>query len=134
MPYQGCTVSLALNPAHEGLLSKLIVVDIAPSKGKISPDFGNYLKAMRKVQSGIDEGQVKTRKDAETILKEVEAVRLLFHEENGELNQAVGFRYQTMATNESSQIRRNVSAALANLVRQSRRGSRRNWGISIRGE
>lgn len=68
------SVSLALSPDHGSLLSKLIVVDIAPSKGAISPDFANYLKAMRKVQAAAEEGTVKTRKDADGILAEYESV------------------------------------------------------------
>lgn len=70
------TVSFALNPIHGALLSKLIVVDIAPSVGAISPDFANYLKGMRKVQEASENGSVKTRKDADAILAEYESVSL----------------------------------------------------------
>jgi hypothetical protein len=57
-------------------LSHLIVADIAPSKGPLSPDFISYTEAMQAIESA----GVKTRKEALEILHEVEQVfRFLFH-------------------------------------------------------
>jgi len=63
-------MSLALAPSlPENLISNLIVADIAPSRGPLSPEFRNYFKAMTR----IEKENVKTRKEAQDILKPYEA-------------------------------------------------------------
>ena len=65
-------MAVALNPElPEGLLSKLIVADIAPSKGPLSDEFTGYMEAMKK----IEDSNVHTRKEAQDILKPYEPVR-----------------------------------------------------------
>lgn len=71
----GLIVSLALHPQHGELLSKLIVVDIAPSRGNIGSEFVKYIDGMKRVRSAIEDGSVRTKKQAEEILKEIEPVR-----------------------------------------------------------
>lgn len=68
-------MAVALNPdLPVGLLSHLIVADMAPSRGPLSPEFRSYVKAMKQ----IEESQVTTRKEAQNILIPYERVRLLF--------------------------------------------------------
>lgn len=48
------------------LIKNLIVADIAPSRGRLSPDFEMYLQAMHK----IEDSKLKTRKEADHMLHE----------------------------------------------------------------
>ena len=57
-------------------LSQLIVVDIAPSIGKLSSDFISYVSAMREIEA-LPPGVIKTRTDADNILKAYEPVCFL---------------------------------------------------------
>jgi hypothetical protein len=64
-------MALALSPdLPPGLLSRLIVADIAPSKGALSPEFRSYTDAMQR----IEKSQITTRKGANDIIQEVESV------------------------------------------------------------
>jgi pimeloyl-ACP methyl ester carboxylesterase len=65
-------MALALHPEYRSLLERLIVVDISPAKGPISGDFAQYLKAMREIRKQLDAGQIKTKKDANALLVDVE--------------------------------------------------------------
>lgn len=47
------------------------MVDIAPGVGSISPEFREYLTAMKE----IDDANVKSRKEADVILQKYEKVR-----------------------------------------------------------
>jgi len=68
-------MALALSPElPKELLSNLIVVDIAPSKGDLSSEFRGYVEAMKK----IVRSNVSTRKEAQDILSEYENVYFLF--------------------------------------------------------
>lgn len=66
-------MAVALHPdlPHD-LLAHLMVADIAPSKGALSPEFQGYVEAMKK----IEESKVTTRKDAQHILSSYEPVGL----------------------------------------------------------
>lgn len=64
-------MSVALSPElPKGLLTHLIVADIAPSKGALSPEFQSYVEAMKK----IEESHVTTRQEAQKILAPYEPV------------------------------------------------------------
>lgn len=66
-------MSVALNPyldAHPDILKNLIVVDIAPVKGKMSKVFHNYVEAMQKIENS----NIKTRKEAAEFLSTYEKV------------------------------------------------------------
>lgn len=64
-------MSVALSQGlPQNLLSKLIVVDIAPARGALSSEFRDYTYAM----SRIEHGQIKSRKEADEILAETEPV------------------------------------------------------------
>ena len=64
-------MTCALSPnLGENQLEKLIVVDIAPSIGALSPEFQGYVKTMQK----IEESKVSSRKEAQSILAEFESV------------------------------------------------------------
>ena len=64
-------MSFALNPdLPHGMLSRLIVADIAPSKGDASPEFQGYVKGMQKIEAS----KVSSRKEAQNILSEYEQV------------------------------------------------------------
>jgi pimeloyl-ACP methyl ester carboxylesterase len=52
-------------------IEKLVVVDIAPSEGKISDEFADYLRAMKEV----NEAGLRTSKEAREVLTRVEKVR-----------------------------------------------------------
>ncbi|KAG8681322.1 hypothetical protein FRC09_017566 [Ceratobasidium sp. 395] len=63
-------MALALDPAlPKGLLSHLIVVDISPAVGPVSPEFRNYIGAMEEIEAA----KVLTKKQAEDILKNYES-------------------------------------------------------------
>ncbi|GAA5822602.1 hypothetical protein JCM5353_005500 [Sporobolomyces roseus] len=64
----GGKVAMALALEGCDALSKLVVVDIAPGVGKISPEFRAYLDAMKE----IDAAQVHSRKEADAILEKTE--------------------------------------------------------------
>ncbi|GAA5841078.1 hypothetical protein JCM3766R1_006659 [Sporobolomyces carnicolor] len=64
----GGKVAMALALGGCDALSKLVVVDIAPGIGKISPEFQAYLEAMK----AIDEAKVHSRKEADAILSKTE--------------------------------------------------------------
>lgn len=52
------------------MLSNLIVADIAPSKGELSPEFKGYVEGMKKIEAS----KVASRKEAQAILTEFEEV------------------------------------------------------------
>ena len=65
-------MSVALSPElPSNLLSHLIVADIAPSRGPLSAEFTGYVEAMQK----IEESNVKTRQEADRVLRPYEQVR-----------------------------------------------------------
>jgi hypothetical protein len=66
-------MAIALDPElPSSALSDLIVVDIAPSRAaSLSDEFAGYFEGMQK----IEDAQVSTRQDAQTILTEYEQVR-----------------------------------------------------------
>ena len=55
------------------VLSKLIVADIAPSTGDLSPDFVRYISAMQEIEA-LAPGVIKTRTDADKRLQSYEQV------------------------------------------------------------
>jgi len=64
-------MSFALDPnLPQSMLSNLIVADIAPSKGDVSPEFKNYMEGMKK----IEDSKVSSRKEAQDILVDYEKV------------------------------------------------------------
>lgn len=64
-------MAFALDPSlPKDLLSHLVVVDISPAVGPVSPEFRRYADAMHE----IDEAKVKTKKEGEEILKKYESV------------------------------------------------------------
>jgi hypothetical protein len=65
-------MALALSPhLPPGLLSHLVVADMTPAKGSLSPEFRGYVKGMKKVEAEA----VSSRKEAHHILTEFEQVR-----------------------------------------------------------
>lgn len=63
-------MAFALDPSlPKDLLSHLVVVDISPAVGPVSPEFRRYADAMHE----IDEAKVKTKKEGEEILKKYES-------------------------------------------------------------
>ncbi|KAI0090360.1 Alpha/Beta hydrolase protein [Irpex rosettiformis] len=61
---------VALDPdLQQDLLTHLIVADIAPSKGALSPEFQRYVEAMKK----IEDSKVSTRQEAQQILTPYES-------------------------------------------------------------
>ena len=59
--------------AANNVLSKLIVADIAPSTGDLSPDFVRYISAMQEIEA-LAPGVIKTRTDADKRLQSYEQV------------------------------------------------------------
>ncbi|KAH9481824.1 Abhydrolase domain-containing protein C22H12.03 [Psilocybe cubensis] len=55
-----------------GTLGKLIIADIAPSIGNLSPEFIRYIGAMQKIEA-LPFGKIKTRTDADHILQAYES-------------------------------------------------------------
>ncbi|KAG9124973.1 hypothetical protein FRC07_009495 [Ceratobasidium sp. 392] len=63
-------MAFALDPAlPKDLLSHLVVVDISPAVGPVSPEFRNYIEAMEEVNAA----NVTTKKEGEEILKKYES-------------------------------------------------------------
>ena len=64
-------MTVTLSPdLPEGLISHLIVADIAPSRGALSPEFQGYVEAMKK----IEDSHVTSRQEAQHILTPYEPV------------------------------------------------------------
>jgi len=62
-------MSFALSPQlPKGMMSNLIIADIAPSKGAVTTEFRGYVEGMKK----IVQSNVSTRKEAEAILAKYE--------------------------------------------------------------
>ncbi|EIN03941.1 alpha/beta-hydrolase [Punctularia strigosozonata HHB-11173 SS5] len=62
-------MAVALSDAlPPGLLEHLIIVDIAPSKGSLSPEFQRYIEVMHQ----IEQAHISTRKEADQMMKSVE--------------------------------------------------------------
>ncbi|KAG6879232.1 hypothetical protein C0992_004293 [Termitomyces sp. T32_za158] len=57
-------------PENVHILSKLVVVDVSPTRAELSPEFKSYVKAMQL----IERLKLRTRKEALQILEEYEAV------------------------------------------------------------
>lgn len=71
-------MALALDPHFDtrtNLLKNLIVVDIAPVKAKMSPQFRSYVEAMRRIESE----KLKSRKEASELLSTYEKVNSSVH-------------------------------------------------------
>lgn len=57
-------------PSKARLLSNLIVVDVSPTQGQISPEFKDYIACMQK----IEQMKLRTRKEAAAVLENYEKV------------------------------------------------------------
>ncbi|GAA5881910.1 hypothetical protein JCM3774_001292 [Rhodotorula dairenensis] len=64
----GGKVAMALALGGCEPVSKLVVVDISPAVGKVSPEFQAYVDAMNRIQ----DAKVRSRKEADDILRETE--------------------------------------------------------------
>ena len=65
-------MAFALNPdLPSGILSQLIVADIAPTRGKLSNEFTNYIDGMLKVET---EQLAKSKNEAFELLEDCEKV------------------------------------------------------------
>ena len=61
-----------VEPSNAHLLSNLIVADVSPIQGQISPEFKGYIEAMQKIEAM----KLKTRKEASMVLESYEEVLL----------------------------------------------------------
>ncbi|KAI0775269.1 alpha/beta-hydrolase [Trametes elegans] len=62
-------MTVALSPdLPSNLLAHLIVADIAPARGALSPEFQGYIRGMKQIEAS----HVTTRRDADKILREYE--------------------------------------------------------------
>lgn len=71
-------LALQNEKAATNVLSNLIVADIAPSSGSLSPEFIRYISAMQKIEA-LPPGTIKTRIDADKKLQPYEQVMSLNH-------------------------------------------------------
>ena len=72
-------MAVALDPElPPELLAQLIVVDIAPARGALSPEFQGYIEAMKRIEAN----QVKTRQEADRVLQPYEQVPSHTHMSN----------------------------------------------------
>lgn len=70
-------MALALSPElSKGVLSHLIVADIAPIRGSLSHEFTNYVNGMLKIET---ENLAKSKKEAFQLLEDCEKVGLHCH-------------------------------------------------------
>jgi hypothetical protein len=58
---------------HHTPLDRMVIVDMAPVKVKLSAQFAKYVKSMKEIQ----DAQVKKQSEADAIMKKTVAVRLL---------------------------------------------------------
>ena len=63
-------MSVALHPtladsSNAHLLSNLIVADVSPTRGQLTPEFKGYIEGMQK----IERMKIKTRKEASDVLE-----------------------------------------------------------------
>ncbi|KAI1797188.1 alpha/beta-hydrolase [Ganoderma leucocontextum] len=64
-------MAVALDPElPPALLTHLIVADIAPARGPLSPEFQGYIEAMKRIEAS----EVKTRQEADRVLQPYEQV------------------------------------------------------------
>ena len=77
---RGGKVAMALalsdQPDHADRLARLVSVDMAPNRGKISDEFASYIDAFRAVQQAIDAGEVSSKSDADKVLERWEPVHV----------------------------------------------------------
>lgn len=71
-------LALQNEKSPSNVLSKLIVADIAPSTGDLSPDFVRYISAMQEIEA-LAPGVIKTRTDADKKLQSYEQVMSFHH-------------------------------------------------------
>lgn len=71
-------LALQNEKSTSNVLSKLIVADIAPSTGNLSPEFIRYISAMQEIEA-LAPGVIKTRADADKKLQSYEQVISFFH-------------------------------------------------------
>lgn len=73
-------LALQNEKSTSNVLSKLIVADIAPSTGNLSPEFIRYISAMQEIEA-LAPGVIKTRADADKKLQSYEQVMsfIIFH-------------------------------------------------------
>ncbi|KAI5803221.1 Alpha/Beta hydrolase protein [Geopyxis carbonaria] len=64
----GGKAAMAVSLRNGDLISKVVCVDNAPVEATLASSFGSYIQAMRR----IEEGEIKTRSGADTILAEYE--------------------------------------------------------------
>ena len=68
------------DPSNAHLLSNLVIADVSPIQGQISPEFKGYIARMQK----IEQMKLRTRREAAAVLESYEKVRsllglVLFH-------------------------------------------------------
>ena len=68
------------DPSNDHLLSNLVIADVSPIQGQISPEFKGYIARMQK----IEQMKLRTRREAAAVLESYEKVRsllgfVLFH-------------------------------------------------------
>ena len=68
-------LALSDQPDHADRLARLVSVDMAPNRGKISDEFASYIDAFRAVQDAIEAGDVSSKSDADKVLERWEPVR-----------------------------------------------------------
>ena len=66
-------LSLKERSTPSNTLSHLIIEDITPSIGRLSPEFLEHISAMKEIES-LPPGTIKTRSDADHYLKRHEPV------------------------------------------------------------
>ena len=72
-------MAVALDPElPPELLTHLIVADIAPAQGALSPEFQGYIEAMTRIEAS----EVKTRQEADRVLQPYEQVLSHTHTSN----------------------------------------------------
>jgi len=62
-------LALSDQPDHADRLARLVSVDMAPNRGKISDEFASYIDAFRAVQDAIEAGDVSSKSDADKVLE-----------------------------------------------------------------
>lgn len=69
------TLALSDQPEHADRVARLVSVDIAPNRGKLSTEFASYIDAFRAVEEAVAAGQISAKSDADKVLERWESVR-----------------------------------------------------------
>lgn len=117
-------MALALRP--DTPVEKLVVLDMSPAVGQISPDFAKYLEAMKAIVAA----RVRSRKEADQILAKYEPVRAACQRGPAH-TRTLGDRHPTVPAHEPRSRATQRPVRLPTPARHPHGRAGRDWGLPI---